>query len=158
MKRSLAVLTVAATALAVSISIPASAGPRAHSAKLHKVTTFLELTNLHNADADQSGGNSPGDILTFEVTEYAKEGGKQIGAGHGYCVLNAEPFATCTSTVTDKDGTLVVVGDNNGGAKANVFAITGGTGAYARASGQTKAIIGTPTTRTISESGSPSRQ
>jgi hypothetical protein len=109
--------------------------PATAMAKVEKTTQFAQLSDVVTADTDQSGAGSPGDILTFTLTLFTKEGGKKIGSGHGYCVLAAEPFAVCTAVVKYAKGSIVVTWDDDNSKLSSRLAIVGGTRKYRHARG-----------------------
>ena len=138
MARLLAVLAVAG--LAVGLSLSPAIGDHTKREKLHRVTTFIKLGDPVLSDTDGSGGPSDGDIQTFSLVEFDKEGGTQIGAGTVTCTLLKQPLTMCTASVTDGKGTIITTGQNNGEASRNLAAVTGGSGDYEKVRGSVKLI------------------
>jgi hypothetical protein len=81
-------------------------------------------------------GDSVGDLLTFANEIYDEANENVIGSDNGYCVRTVAPGAwECNWTLTLEGGSITVEGPflDSGD---SVFAVTGGTGVYADASGQ----------------------
>ena len=137
MTRLLAVFAVAGLATA-AFTFSTATGDHTKREKLHRVTTFVKLGDLKLSDADGSGGPSDGDIQTFSITAFDREGGTQIGSGTGNCVLLKAPLAMCTSSVTDDNGTLVITGQDNQSQPKAGFAVVGGNGDYEKVRGSVR--------------------
>ena len=76
-------------------------------------------------------GPSPGDVYTFTLTAFDKSGQHKLGTAHGYCVLGAPTFSTCTSVSKDGKGSIVLTWEDDGDASTpEHLAITGGTQRY----------------------------
>ncbi|GIK66947.1 MAG: hypothetical protein BroJett018_47410 [Chloroflexota bacterium] len=81
-------------------------------------------------------GDSVGDILTFANEVYDENDAELVGSDNGYCVRTVVGAAwECFWTLTLADGQITVEGPFSDTGDT-VLAITGGTGAYAHASGQ----------------------
>jgi hypothetical protein len=128
-KRS-AVLVAAVLLLAVAIPAVASKGKGSPGGK--KQTFNVHLTDLAVNDV-KGDGPTPGDVETFSIN--VVNGSTETPAGHGYCVVQAGGFATCTSVAFNSSGSVVSVWDAPESATTVVAAITGGTGAYRNARG-----------------------
>jgi hypothetical protein len=132
MKRLLAVLVVAS----FTVALPAAA-----QAKVLKSKSFVQLGDLGLADNDASGDPSQGDMQTFSFIQSNHAGGRKVGTGHGYCVLNEDPFAICTAVLRDlKGNTLVIMWQDKSTEQSFTFAIVGGTGKYRLARGHGKSV------------------
>jgi hypothetical protein len=129
------VLLLLAAAFAAS---PATAtARRTHKVRVINKTTYVKLTDVAFADNDSSNTPSPGDIETYTVNQFDRQGGTRIGTGHGYCVLGVNPFSTCTTVLKDTRGNrLVMEWDNDATRTTNKFAIVGGTGRYRTSRGE----------------------
>lgn len=101
-------------------------------------------TTLHvveHADSDTvtdtgAEGDSVGDILTFANKVFDEADATEVGSDQGYCVRTEVGKSwECFWTLFMKDGQITVEGPFND-AGDSVLAITGGTGAYANATGQ----------------------
>lgn len=80
-------------------------------------------------------GDSAGDILTFANEVYDKDNAKKVGSDNGWCARTVAGKAwECIWTTTLADGQITVEGPFYDTADSEL-AITGGTGAYAEASG-----------------------
>jgi len=83
-----------------------------------------------------AAGDSVGDILTFANEVYDEKNETLVGTDNGFCVRTAVGKAwECFWTLTLADGQITVAGPFYDAADS-VLAVTGGTGAYAGASGQ----------------------
>jgi hypothetical protein len=112
---------------------------KSHAYRFSGVVKASDLT-LVDAKGD---GATPGDVYTFTLTVFDKGGTNQVAKGHGYCVLGAPNFSTCTSITDDGKGKIVLSWEDDGDAKtAEEVAITGGTRKYRtlRGDGTTKQI------------------
>ena len=111
------------------------------SAGIFSSQTTMTLKLVEHADTDAvtdtgDEGDSVGDILTFANPVYDKANITQIGTDNGYCFRTAVGEAwECAWTLTLGDGQITVQGPFYD-AGDSMLAITGGTGAYASASGQ----------------------
>jgi allene oxide cyclase len=80
-------------------------------------------------------GDSVGDLLTFANPVYDRTNSRQVGRDQGSCIRTVAGKAwQCSYTTRLRAGSLVVEGPFYD-ARDSVLAITGGTGAYARARG-----------------------
>ena len=137
MKRLLVVLAV----IGLTVTLTAAATTRSRSAAVVTTTAYVETTEVALTDADESGGPSPGDIQTFTLTEYNREGGQQTGKGHGSCILAAEPFSICQAVVRDRRGNLVLTWQDNADKESAPLAVTGGTRKYRNVRGAGSATV-----------------
>jgi hypothetical protein len=81
-------------------------------------------------------GDSVGDVLTFANEVYDENNETLVGTDNGFCVRTVVGAAwECIWTLTLADGQITVEGPFNDTGES-VFAVTGGTGAYANARGQ----------------------
>ena len=107
----------------------------------HLSTTALTVVEHADTDAvTDTGekGDTVGDVLTFANKVFDEKNEKEIGSDNGYCLRTAVGAAwECNWTLTLTDGSVVVEGPFYDTADS-VLAITGGTGAYANASGSMK--------------------
>ena len=135
MARSTALLTVVATlALLLAGSLAALRGGEPAAAQ-EMLTLIEHVTNEQVVDLGDEG-DSVGDTLVFSNELYDDQNTNLVGRSHGSCMRTVVGESwDCTFTNTLENGSLVVTGpfyDDGTG----TFAITGGTGDYAGASGQ----------------------
>jgi hypothetical protein len=146
---------LAAVLIAAAILVPTSgaAKPDPHAVKIEGIVKVSDIV-LNDVKND---GPSPGDVYTFTLTGFDKTGKHQISKGHGYCVLGAPTFSTCTEISDDGKGRIAVTWEDDGkAATAEQVAITGGTRKYRtiRGDGSTKQInAADPTTFRIKLNG-----
>jgi allene oxide cyclase len=82
-------------------------------------------------------GDSVGDTLVFSNELYDADDANVVGSDQGSCVRTKKGEAwECTFTATLADGTITVQGAFYDDGRDTTFAITGGTGDYAGASGE----------------------
>ena len=126
-------LVVAAATLSLGFVAPASGSARAAKA------TVIHVVERASSDAVTNGDPNNdvlGNVLTFANKVYDSANKRQVGTDQGYCVRTVVGKSwECNWTTFLKHGSLTVEGkfsdtDNT------VLAITGGTGAYARARGE----------------------
>jgi hypothetical protein len=123
--------------LALLVPGAGAAKSKSHAYKFSGIVKASDLT-LVDAKGD---GASAGDVYTFTLTVFDKTGSNQVAKGHGYCVLGAPTFSTCTSVTDDGKGKIVLTWEDDGDANtAEDVAITGGTRKYRniRGDGRTK--------------------
>jgi hypothetical protein len=129
------------------------AKPKSHAYKFSGVVKVSEIS-IVDAKGD---GASAGDVYTFTLNVFDKAGKKQVATGHGYCILGAPNFSTCTSVTDDGKGKIVLTWEDDGDAStAEEVAITGGTRKYRniRGDGKTKQVSASdPTTFTVKLKG-----
>lgn len=121
--------------LTLSLVVPASlaaAGSKVHG----KDFTFVERTGT--ATGTPSGN---GDRVVFMNTLYDEANEDQIGYSYGDCVVvNARegqaPEMQCVVTAKLPGGQLTAQGVTDFASDSSPFAITGGTGKYAKARGE----------------------
>lgn len=122
---------LAAAAMSVGLSSGPAAGEALTIAVVERATTDA-VTDIGAA------GDSAGDILTFANEIYDEADAKQVGTNNGWCVRTVAGKAwECFWTLTLSDGQITVAGPFYD-AGDSVLAITGGTGAYAHATGEMK--------------------
>lgn len=85
-----------------------------------------------------ASGDSAGDLLTFANEIYDQANEKLVGTDNGWCIRTVAGKAwECVFTTNLEKGQITVEGPFYDG-KDSVFAVTGGTGAYANARGEMK--------------------
>ncbi len=132
MKRLLLIPFCLALGLAALVAGPAAGRGGSHHAR--GVTVIEHATTDVTTDTGEKG-DSVGDLLTFANAVFDAKDAKQVGTDQGYCVrVVAGAAYECNWTVLLPKGNLVVEGPFYD-AKDSTLAITGGTGAYARARG-----------------------
>jgi hypothetical protein len=155
MRRMVMVAVVAL--LAGALVVPATGTAKR---KHHKTHTFsfkgtVKASDLVLNDA-KGDGPSAGDVYTFTLTFFDKSG-KEAAKGHGFCVLGAPTFSTCTAVSDDGKGKLVSTWEDDGDASTpEELAVTGGTRRYRNARGDgvtTQPDPNDPTTFTVSLRG-----
>lgn len=134
MARNTALLTVAATlALLLAGNLVIQRGEPAAAQEM--LTLIEHVTNEQVVDLSDEG-DSVGDTLVFSNELFDDQNANMVGRSHGSCMRTVVGESwDCTFTNTLENGSLVVTGpfyDDGTG----TFAITGGTGDYAGASGQ----------------------
>jgi dirigent-like protein len=88
------------------------------------------------------------DVMYNGSAQLGKPAGARVGRSEGVCTVisvSKPPQAQCLITAHLPNGQIVVVGEGDPGGKSMQYAITGGVGAYAHASG-------TVTAKTVSDS------
>jgi allene oxide cyclase len=123
--RSVPLLTVA---LFAASALPVAAAPPAQTIHVVERATTDAVTNGSKQD-------KAGNLLTWHNKIYDEANKNQVGRDAGYCVrIVAHKSWECAWTTFLQGGSIAVQGpfSDNGG---TVLAITGGTGAYAGASG-----------------------
>ena len=141
MKRVLLVLAALATVAAAMTPSVASARTR-----VVKLSYTAKLTDINVTDLGATGA-SAGDIQTFTITVDGAV------TGHGFCLFQINPFATCT--VATKDGTkgyLFATWEENATSLVQHAAIVGGTGRHRNTRGEatiTQVSMADPTTYRI---------
>jgi hypothetical protein len=115
-----------------------SSGPRTLSLKeLEKGSTF---THIRNTKSTSERSNAQGDVITF-TNPLADASGRVVGKMHAGCLTTTgasdfmKSVLTCTGVLVLRDGTLTMVANTTPGLPTTTGVITGGTGAYANASG-----------------------
>ncbi len=122
---------IPALALAAGFAGVASTGPAAAAS--------MDLALVEHADSDTvtdtgAQGDSVGDILTFNNEVF--EDGNSAGRDDGWCLRTVVGQTwECTWTTMLSDGQITVQGPFND-AGDTVLVVTGGTGAFAGASGE----------------------
>jgi hypothetical protein len=134
MARNTALLTVAVTlALLLAGNLVIQRGEPAAAQEM--LTLIEHVTNEQVVDLSDEG-DSVGDTLVFSNELFDDQNANMVGRSHGSCMRTVVGESwDCTFTNTLENGSLVVTGpfyDDGTG----TFAITGGTGDYAGASGQ----------------------
>lgn len=127
----LALAAVAALILAGSLAVP-----RGEPVAAQEALTLIEhVTDEQVVDLSDEG-DTVGDTLVFSNELYDDQNVNLVGRSHGSCVRTVVGESwDCTFTNTMENGSLVVTGPFYD-AGVGTFAITGGTGDYAGASGQ----------------------
>lgn len=134
---ALPALVVAALLLGAGASAQSS-GPRTLSLEeLEKGSTFV---HIRNTKTTSQRSNSQGDVITF-TNPLADASGRMVGKIHVGCLTTTgardflKSVLTCTGVLVLRDGTLTMVANTSPGLPMTTGAITGGTGAYANATG-----------------------
>ena len=127
-------LPLAAAALCATLASPFACG----TAAADETLAVVEHATSDNVTDLGAKGDSAGDILTFANDIFDKDNTKKVGSDNGWCARTVAGKAwECIWTVTLDDGQITVEGPYYDTADS-VLAITGGTGAYAEASGSMK--------------------
>lgn len=129
MKMHMTVLPVSmATLLLLAAANPAAA----ETLKLVERATTDAVLDLG------ATGDSAGDLLTFANEVYDADNKMKVGSDNGWCIRTVAGKAwECTFTVMLDDGQLTAEGPFLD-AGDSAWAVTGGTGEYAEASGEMK--------------------
>jgi Allene oxide cyclase len=131
MRKMVAVATIAAAAVTV---IAFSAGAFGQGSGIVHVIEHATTDAVTNPGVGGEPDNV-GDILTFANPVFDEHDSKQVGTDQGSCVRTVVGSAwECTWTTFLHDGPITVEGPFYD-AHDSRLAITGGTGAYASASG-----------------------
>jgi allene oxide cyclase-like protein len=144
-KAAMAGVTIAVLAAVAGMASAAAASPAATPATARSTTLtfsvhFSPFEALHlNPHPDPKTGFGFGDELTFHDQLFAH--GQRAGDEGGSCVVvdGAQPLANCTEVIRLKQGTITAAG-LNGPPPTKHFAVTGGTGLYRTAGGQTTLV------------------
>jgi allene oxide cyclase len=127
-------LPLAAAALWAALASPFAFG----TAAADEMLAVVEHATSDNVTDLGAKGDSAGDILTFANDIFDKDNAKKVGSDNGWCARTVTGKAwECIWTVTLDDGQITVEGPYYDTADS-VLAVTGGTGAYAEASGSMK--------------------
>lgn len=136
---SIGLAALAATGVAVSAQ--ASQDTRARSSVSGATSQVApRITLVERAVSDTvvdlgPSGDSRGDLIVFANPVYDRTNSNKVGRDQGSCVRTVVGRAwQCSLTTLLRKGSLVVEGPFYD-ARDSVMAITGGTGAYARARG-----------------------
>jgi hypothetical protein len=136
MSRNTAFLAIAAALAVLLGGVLASVNLGEQSAAAKEMLVLIEhVTNEQVVDLSDEG-DTVGDTLVFSNELYDDQNANEVGRSHGSCMRTVVGESwDCTFTSTLENGSLVVTGPfyDDG---AGTFAITGGTGDYAGASGQ----------------------
>lgn len=136
---NLALFALLVSALALgSGAMAQGSGPRTLSLKeLEQGSTF---THIRNTRSTSDRSNMQGDVITF-TNPLAESSGRLVGKLHVGCLTTTgardfmKSVMTCTGVIVLRDGTLTMVANTSPGLPTTTGAITGGTGAYANATG-----------------------
>jgi hypothetical protein len=127
-------LPLAAAALCAALTSPFAFG----TAAADEMLALVEHATSDSVADLGAKGDSAGDILTFANDIFDKDNAKKVGSDNGWCARTVAGKAwECIWTVTLDDGQITVEGPYYDTADS-VLAVTGGTGAYAEASGSMK--------------------
>jgi len=111
------------------------AGTVRHESNVMTITVVERATTDVVTDVGDEG-DSVGDILTFANEVFDENNEEKVGTDQGYCFRTVAPGAwECNWTIFLPDGQITVEGPFFDTSESTL-AITGGTGAYADASGQ----------------------
>ena len=134
---ALPALVVAALLLGPGASAQSSGSRTLTFTELEKGSTF---THIRNTKTASQRSNSQGDVITF-TNPLADASGRVVGKLHAGCLTTTgaadftKSVLTCTGALVLRGGTLTFVANVSPGVPTTTGAITGGTGAYANASG-----------------------
>jgi len=142
MKRILALsVLVLAVAVAAGVALAAGSGGPGHGPKKQgKHGGAIHVIEHATTDAvtnrgEGAGADRVGDVLTFANDLFDESNSAKVGQDQGYCVrLIVGESWECVLTTFLSRGQITVEGPFYD-TKNSVFAITGGTGAYARIRG-----------------------
>jgi type II secretory pathway pseudopilin PulG len=139
-------ILLAVVSFAAALVVPTIGAAKKNTGNTTKVNVVLKASDLVLVDA-KGDGASAGDVYTFTLTLFDKSGKKQTGKGHGYCVLGAPNFSTCTTVTDDGKGKIVTVFEDDGIATTpEEIAVLGGTRAYRNVHGDGTSTEIDPTT------------
>jgi hypothetical protein len=114
-------------------------GP-ATTVTLNELAEGSTFTHIRNTKTRSSRANSQGDLLAF-TNPLADSSGARVGTLSASCTTTSgarrfqRSTLTCLAVIALRDGTLTVQGNTSPGKRTTTGAVTGGTGAYANASG-----------------------
>ena len=139
MKPSLAALPVLGAAGAVAVVL--ASGASGQTASTPQVIHLVQVkTKFHFVDTPPLGGErkppTPGD--QFILSGADQRSGKIVGQAIITCVVaigGAKGQSECTGSASLGTGSLTFQGDSHTDSNGDTFAVTGGTGTYAGASG-----------------------
>ena len=107
--------------------------------------SFVKLTKVDLVDVG-AAGDSVGDMVVFTFQVFDRNGGRRIGAGHGYCVRTEVGIASdCLANTSLPGGRIVLQWEEHDGQRVSRAAIIGGTGGYLSVSGQMRLTSLSPT-------------
>ena len=136
MRRFIALLSLSAAVVLLVAGVLATVRPGATPAAAQETLTLIERVTDEEVIDLTGEGDTRGDTLVFRNDLYDADNATMVGTSNGSCVRTRVGEAwECTFTNTLENGSLVVQGpflDSGEG----TFAITGGTGDYAGATGQ----------------------
>jgi len=127
----------------LALALCGSALASSHAAPETLQFTSISKSTVFSPAVSKSSPPRIGGQIVFPDTMYnrgaqlGKSGGARVGRSIGVCTLvsSKRPEAQCVITAHLPNGDLVVVGEGDPGGKVTRYAITGGVGAYANASG-----------------------
>jgi hypothetical protein len=138
-----ALLLAGALGLGAAASSNAGRGLADQAASAAGSTLRLSGRQWHLVSQDRSPGQPPaqGDRLTMFGELLDEAGGRKVGEFYAACFCTGSPFGTSPvaaanvemHTLNLVDGSIVAMGSASAG--ENIYAIVGGTGKYAGASG-----------------------
>jgi len=126
-------LGAVAAALSLWMVAPAAGAAGASKATVIHVVERADTDAVTNGDPNN---DQLGNVLTFANKVYDRANKRQVGSDQGYCIRTVVGKAwECNWTTFLKSGSITVEGKFLD-AGNSVLAITGGTGAYAKARGE----------------------
>ena len=129
----------------IAFGVMTLASARPHHALAPASTFTLDLVHVHFQQTDTGRpGASGGDVLAFDADLMNEDQSQRLGRQDGQCVFTravggVDRFEVCLLSFMLEDGELIVEGMFDQREDVNVFAVTGGTGAYEGARGQVEA-------------------
>jgi hypothetical protein len=95
-------------------------------------TTLVDVAPLQSAAGQPP---SPGDLIILRYRDVSA--GRTVGYTREVCTVTDYPNVICQATVSLRGGHIIVLDHFNAASRATqTFAITGGTGRYANATGE----------------------
>jgi hypothetical protein len=128
--------TIAAALLATGAAC-ASDGVSGTSLKLTAVqTSFSTVPRISKSTPPQIGGRMFfQDALYNRAPQFGKPTGARVGTANIVCTFVSKASLACSINARVPDGQLVLAGSIAAGSHSHEYAITGGAGAYANATG-----------------------
>jgi hypothetical protein len=130
-----AATAVAALAPASTLAAPAASGP----GKPTVVLQFLDVTTRFQASFPENREPVFGERFAFTDDVYRWSGRKRgalVGHANITAVVIGPNLSSLSAVAHLPGGTLIIYGDNANDARAQTFAVIGGTGRYATARGE----------------------
>jgi hypothetical protein len=117
---------LAAVILSAALLAP-GAGAGKTTSHAYKFNGVVYFNDLFSSDPN----SSPASTFSFSLLVDDKAGTKQVGKGHGYCIIGSGGFSTCTAVIDDGKGKIVLTWEDDGNPNnTDQLAITGGTRRY----------------------------
>jgi hypothetical protein len=136
-KLMIGILVVVLTAL---VAGPMSASS-AQEGPSETLTVILKFLRFKVIDVGRHG-ESPGDVVIFKDALFDETGTERIGTDWGECRLNFGGVYTCNITASiDGRGTITGTGAVSFAEEPRLFPITGGSGDFQQASGESELTV-----------------